>query len=574
MNSSLNISHLLDLFDKKEKKNLILIFIMMFANSLLEIIGIGLIIPLVKVLTTVEISSSIFLSTFANFFKIADKNILLYLVGVFLIFQIFKILFNIFYLWVETNYIYTFKRRLSSQLLRIYLFQDFSFYSKKNSSTLMRNITYSVDNVTTFLFNFLKLSLDVLMMIFIFAFLLIYNYQLTLIIFLSLLLVSSIYLISLKNKLTIMGVKRQLYIQKKLQFFQESIENLKWIKISSMEDFFLKKFNTENLKSASMSSKSDFLKNLPRPFLELFMIIIISILLIYHSFASQNFDSGIFEILAVYLAAALRLLPSTSKILTSYQSLKNTSPDLEILSSEFKTSLIEKDTKISPIKFSREINLLIEDFAYPDESKFRLKDLNLNIKKNEKIGIVGESGAGKSTLIDLLLGILKLQKGNIKVDNISIKDDLASWHSIIGYVPQKITIIEDTIKNNVLFGKVSNDTINQKINFLLNKMNMTSFLNSKENGIDSIIGEKGSNISGGEMQRIAICRALIRSPKILILDEATSSLDMKNEANIVKYLSELEDTTIIFISHKMSSLKYCDKIYKLKDNKLESHENI
>lgn len=566
MDFRLNISNLLILFNNKEKKKLLYLFLLMFINGTLEILGISLIIPLVSFLIEPD-KNSIFISNFKELFKIENSNILFFLIIFFLVFQIIKVLFVIFYSWIEINYIYNFKKKISSNLLKTYLSNDYKFFKSNNSSRLIRNVTHGVEMVSLFLMQFLKISLDSILLIFIFLFLLLYNYKITLIAFLILLLISISYFFVLKDKLLDLGIKRQIFLGKKLQYFQESIENIKWIKISNKENFFLQKFNIQNDNIAKSSITSDFLKNLPRFFLEVLGIFFISIILLNYFHNHLNGQNKVFEILAVFLAAIYRLMPSVSRIMSGIQNLKNTYPEVITLSSEIKKTY-PLPVSFSKVHFNKEIKIKINNFFYDQEKKFILKDIFFKINKNEKIGIIGSSGSGKSTLIDLILGIVEIQDGQVEVDNQLIKkDNLNEWHKLIGYVPQKITIIEDSIKNNILFGSLINQELEGELKILINQINLKKFVDSQINGIDSLISEKGLNISGGEMQRIAICRALLRKPQIIILDEATSALDTDNENQIINYLNILKNKTIIFVSHRMSTLKYCDKIYKLEDNK-------
>jgi ABC-type multidrug transport system fused ATPase/permease subunit len=547
----------------------------MIINSLLEVFAIGLVIPLVQLIISNDNINSDLILNIASYFKISGYDFLKIIIILYLFFQIFKTFYSLFYIWFENRYIYNFKKKLSSKLLYTYLYQDYLFLLKNNSAKLMRNITYCVDSTTLYLFQFLKFSLDIIIASFIFTFLLFYNFNVTILISIFFLIISLVYSLTLRNKLLEMGFKRQEIAKNRLQFFQDSVENFKYIKISSKEEFFYEKFDVTNDKVAKISSYSEFLKNIPRPFLELSAIFLFLSFLFYYVFTTENVNLNIFEVLAVYLVAALRFLPAISRMLSAIQQLKISYPDVLKMIKELSLEVPSKSIPNHDLKFQNEININIGKFSYEEENKFDLKDLKLKININEKVGLVGESGSGKSSILDILLGIIPLKNGSVMVDANKIdKKNLSSWHKKIAYVPQKITIIEDTILNNILFGLSLNDTTLKKINHLIKLTNLEGFINSKEQGIHSIISEKGSNISGGELQRIAFCRALIRDPQILILDEPTSALDIKNEELFTNMLAKLENKTIIHVSHKMSSLKYCDKVYQIKNNKLQIYENF
>ncbi len=562
-------SKLLNLFNSTEKKGLIFLFSFMSLNTLLEIFGLSLIIPIIG-LTMGSDTSYTVLIYLKNLLNLKPDEIFIYLVSFFVIFQTLKLLFVIWYNWYENNYLYSFKERISSKILQTYLSQNFSFFFSRNSSKLLRNMTYSVDMCSLFLFQFLKISLDTIMLVSIFIFLAFYNFQVTLFIIVALLFLSSIYIFSLKDKLRYYGIQRQHHANKRLQFFQESIENIKYIKITGKEKFFFDKFRSHNLEISNTSIPAEFLKSLPKPLLEIFAVIIIMFLLIYFTKSQDSSTILVFETLGLYLAAAFRLMPSFSRILSGYQSLKNSYPELENLTEEFKKEKKITLNNFSNFKFQKNISVNINNFFYDKEKQFLLKSANFQINKGNKIGIIGESGSGKSTIIDLITGVIEPLDGYIKVDGKSIHSDLRGWQNIIGYVPQKITIIEDTLENNILFGKKSDQQLNKKVLDLIKKTNLTNLMNSSSNNLSSLISEKGKNISGGEMQRIAICRAVLNDPEVLILDEATSSLDTNTEDQILDMIKNLYDKTVIFVSHKTSTLKYCNKIYKVINGKLEN----
>ena len=194
-----------------------------------------------------------------------------------------------------------------------------------------------------------------------------------------------------------------------------------------------------------------------------------------------------------------------------------------------------------------------------------MKNLNFEIKKNQKIGISGKSGSGKSTLINIILGLFEGNEGKILCDEVDILDNLKNWHNIIGYVPQRITLFDDTIKNNICFGI---DEKNIDINFLekiLKSSNLDTFIDKLPEKLNTKVGHEGSIISGGQLQRVGIARALYLKPKILILDEPTSSLDKKIEEEIIEALFKIENLTIIIISHNENVLRKCDKILNLQN---------
>ncbi len=564
------IKKLFTFFSNSEKTKLFLLFFMMFISSIFELIGFSLIIPIINIGLDNSLSNINFFNDFSNFFNINPESQLLFFILLFISVQIIKVLFLIWYLWHENNYIYSFKQSLSAKLFKKYLFGKYSIILKESSSKVIRNITYSVDLVTAFLLNFLKISLEAILLTSIGIFLLFFNLKLTAYIFLLILIFVLLYNLSLRNKLTDYGKLRRIFVKKRLQFVQESFENLKYLKVSKKEDYFFEKFKEKNQGISSLSIMSEFLKNLPKPLLELFAISLLLFFLYFSIEVSKTPTPGVFQNLAVFLAASLKLMPSLNKILSGFQSLKNAYPEVENLSGEIKNLEIDQETsEINKFTFDKKIEITIEDFKHEKKRGFELKNLNININQGDRIGIVGESGSGKSTLLDIILGLQKPNTGNVKVDGKSIFLNLDGWQNLIGYVPQRVGLLEDNLRNNILFGNPKTNNSDEKIIELINKTNLNKFFNNLDKGLDSIILEKGQNISGGEIQRIGISRALYNNPQLLIFDEFTSSLDEQTEQQLLDEIELFYNKTMIFVTHKKRTLKNCNKIFELKDGKIK-----
>ncbi len=564
------IKKLFTFFSYSEKTKLFLLFFMMFLSSIFELIGFSLIIPIINIGLDNSLSNINFFNNLSDFFEIPQDTQLLFFILLFVSVQIIKVLFLIWYLWFENSYIYTFKQSLSAKLFKKYLFGKYSVILTESSSKVIRNITYSVDLVTAFLFNFLKISLESILLLSIGLFLLFFNFKLTVYIFLLILLFVLLYNLSLRNKLTDYGKLRRIFVKKRLQFVQESFENLKYLKVSKKEKFFFEKFKEKNEGISSLSIISEFLKNLPKPLLELFAIFLLLFFLYFSIEVNKTPTVGVFQNLAIFLAAFLKLMPSLNRILSGFQSLKNASPEVENLSMEIKNLDIDQENlNINKFNFDKKIEIIIENFKHEKNRGFEFKNLIIHINQGDNIGIVGESGSGKSTLLDIISGLQTPKTGNVKVDGKSIFLNLSGWQNLIGYVPQKVGLLEDSLRNNILFGNPKTNNSDEKIIDLIKKTNLNKFFNSLDKGLDSMILEKGQNISGGEIQRIGICRALYNNPQLLIFDEFTSSLDELTEQKLLDEIKLFYNKTMIFVTHKKGTLKNCNKIFELKDGKIK-----
>ncbi len=275
--------------------------------------------------------------------------------------------------------------------------------------------------------------------------------------------------------------------------------------------------------------------------------------------------------LALLGVSAFRILPSMSKILQSFQQLKYSRSAIDVIYKELNNEKlnIESFDNNKNISFK---NLLIEDlnFSYSNKDKPILKDLSLRITKGKIYGFIGSSGSGKSTLLDIIMQLLEPESGKIFLnDNLNFKEHKNWWHKSIGYVPQNIFLNDDSIKNNIALGEEESEIDEKRLKDAINKSKLDDFINNLEDGYNTNIGENGARLSGGQIQRIGIARALYVDPEILFLDEITSSLDIKTETQImndIKYLKK--NKTIIIITHRSSTTEICDEIFELKNNKL------
>ena len=279
----------------------------------------------------------------------------------------------------------------------------------------------------------------------------------------------------------------------------------------------------------------------------------------------------IVSLLGLFAAAAFRLMPSLTRIMNSIQKIIYNRPAINSIYKEFEDfkKSVSQNKDLENISFSHQLNFQNLSFKYPDSNKLILNGLNFTIKSGATIGIIGESGTGKTTLINILLGLLQPTKGEILVDGKKIKNNLKGWQKMIGYVPQDVYIMDDTIKKNIAFALPEEQINKEQVISSIKKSKLEDFVSNLEDGMNTNIGEFGDKISGGQRQRIAIARALYRDPKVLIFDEFTNSLDLETEKNILKEVFNLKGKkTVIMIAHRLTTLENCDLIYKIEEGKI------
>ena len=559
---------ILELFNQKQKNYFFILLFLICVVSILEMTSLAIIVPILNSFLGIEITSKESnLLWFSKFIETESFTLQTFLL-LFIFFFIIKTLFSIFVSWKHHNFVFGFIKNLSFSLYSKYLSQNYSHYSKKNSSELLRNVLKEMDLFYLHLQSFIQLILETIILLGIFVFLV---YLLTIptlaIVSLSFIL-GSIYYFFVKKKLKSWGKNRQILEEDRIKFMQEGFSFLKEINFFKRHDFFLNRFQDKNEKFYRIYINFNFFNSLPRYVFELFTIVLISFVFFFLLIEGVENDE-IIKILALFFAASFRIIPSVYRIFSSLQNLKYTQSATDVLHLDFK-NLSEKNIlkNENKLKFKNKIEFSIKEFKHDNNLNFKIQNFNLEIKKNQKIGIIGRSGSGKSTVLDLFSCVITDPETSIKIDGKTIsKNEYVSWQKLIGLIPQNISILNDTLKQNILFGlkdKVNDDYIRD----ILKISNLDRLLSRLPSGIDYNISEKGTNLSGGEIQRIGIARALIFNPDILIFDEATSALDTFTENEILKDINSLPNKTIIMISHRMNTLKYCDKIYLVENGRI------
>ncbi len=558
----IKINQVLSCLDKDQKKNAVILISLMFLASIAELFGLGMVILMINSFLEVENNFNL---PFGGFLNTNFNSINSLLIFFFLIFTC-KYFILILVAFLESNFMATFRERISLKMFKNFLNRDSSNLLKKNSAEYLRNFTDEINQTTTFYYSLIKIMLDLVLFSLFVIFLIFYNPTISTSVIIFFSLISLAYFLLIKDKIAKWAKTALKNRKKRIQFVNESFSAIKFIKILSSEDFFLKKFKIQNFSLSRTVFKMMFINSLPRHTYEYILFLSI-ILLIF--FVNKELDSQqIIQMLSVYTLASFRLIPIINRTLTNSQNVRFTYPSFEKLYIEQNYPIIEKNKNPSLFKFDKKLRIFIKKFDHDYKREFLLRNINLNIYKNNKIGIIGPSGSGKSTLIDIICGFQKLKYGTVEADGKSIQTNLEGWQKNIGYIPQNIVILNQSLKENILFGANSKDFSDKKIIGILKEVNLDYFLKKLPNGLHQTIKEDGENISGGEKQRIGIARALLNNPKIIILDEATSGLDTFTESKVLDTINKIKKT-IIIVSHRINTLKFCDKVYNIEKNTLK-----
>lgn len=545
------------LLSSKEKIQFYLIFPFLIILMILETAGLGMIIPIIKVIFDSNFLEKYFF--FLNSFKESTQILIVLSFAIF--FFILKNILAVLIHYHINKFVFGVKANLGNKLLNLYVYQPYSFFLKKNSSEILRNLLHDVDLfASSTIANFTLLS-EYTIIFGIGVLIFFISPYSTLILLLFLGFFFFFYVFFIKKKIKKWGSLRQEQEFIKFKTFSEIFGSIKELIIYSKREPYLNRFNKSNATSINLYKNMSFINIVPRYILEIFAIFILSLIILLLLKINKD-QLEIIPIIAMYGAAIFKILPSVNRIIIAKQSFKFALVAINKVIHEFKILQENKLTNNNDDKVKFNKNIVIENgnFSYTTPDNIVLKNVNLTIEKNKIIGIYGESGSGKSTLIDLITGILKLSSGKVKIDGIEINKNYPIT-SLFAYVPQKTFMLDESIKKNITFGDESS-TI--KIEKIIKDCLLENYIFNLKHNIDTTVGEKGARVSGGQIQRIAIARALYANKEILILDEATSALDVDTEKKILENLKKY-NKTIIMITHRPANLSLCDIVYEVSD---------
>jgi len=569
---------LLFLLTSYDKRRATLLLCMMLIVALLEMMGVVSIMPFMAVLTNQDlIQTNTILNNLFNFSKrvgVETNNQFLIALGisVFLLLVIsisFKALTNYALLRFTHMRQYSFGKRV----MEGYLHQPFSWFLNRHTADLGKNILFEVEVIVYQALNPSLVFIQQTLITFaILTILILVNSKIAITVGLTLgLAYGLIYLLT--RNLTIRIGKQRLKASELLFInITEAFGAIKEIKVGGSEKNFVNKFSEPAKNLAKSQALISLISTLPRFALEVIAFGSIILAILYLLAQSGNFNE-IIPIIALYVFAGYRLLPAFQGIYKSAAQIRSAKPSLDTLYKDLrnlKSKISEKNE--NRLEFKKNINLKNIFYNYPNSTKTVLKNLNLNISASSKIGIVGTTGSGKTTIVDIILGLLEPQKGGLEVDGKLIgKNNLRTWQNYVGYVPQSIFLADDTVSANIAFG-IKSDSINQQsVEKSAKIASLNEFvINELPEKYQTYIGEKGIRLSGGQRQRIGIARALYHNPKLLILDEATSSLDNLTEQEVMNAVNNMgKNLTVIMIAHRLSTVKECDNIVILENGQIK-----
>ena len=532
-----------------------------------ETLSIGIFIPLLSNLSGNEININSYLPEIIST-KNQLENVIFFTLLLGIVFTI-KTIFLTYANYKIQKFFFELNDYFSKIVHSIYLRKSYSFHVDNDSSTLIRDINdirFGVD----FYKGLIILFAEILVVIGITFIITIYNPVTSIVTFLSVGLIGMIFYKVIQAKAKIWGKERQKFEEKRYFDLQLSFNEIKNIKLLNKENYFNREFVNSNYKNFEVQFKNNFTLSLPKNWLEWITLIVIIVLIFFLITFGYSLGAILTQI-GIYCIAAYRLVPSITRIMNSMQMIKFSVPAVtkidEVIENQDKEEEFNNEKNIN---LEKKLEIKNINFSFNSGQKIVFKDLNLNIDAFSFNGIVGKSGAGKSTLINILTGLLFPVNGQILADGIDIKKNLKSWRKKIGYVPQNVFLSNLSIKENIAFGVEPEAINNTSVLRAIKLAQLENFVQGLRQGMDTKIGEFGSQISGGQKQRIGIARALYKIPQILILDESTNSLDDKTESEILKDILKLKENkvTLFMISHDKNALSICDNVFEIKNNNI------
>ena len=551
-------------------KLLILSFLLIF-STIIELLSIGSI-PLYASLI---LNPSFVINYSQNYLDLSflldynKNNLIIYGSIILIIIFIIKNLILTFINYYNGTINKEIKANLASRLFRKYILSDYETHLSRNTAIIIRNITTEVTRTSIYILSFVMLIKEFLILLSIFILLFTVDFRTTAIIFVVFPLVSGTYYYLIKNSSKERGKIIQILTGQNLKTLNHSLGSLKFLKILNKENFMIKIFSDRINQIEYKDFIQRFLLTLPKITLEVLTIVMFSIITISFLYSDRSLNTFI-PFITLFCVSAIRIIPSLNLISISFTNIKFNSPAFLLITNELRDSLEIKNNKnqqnIQGEIFNKEIKLKNISYKYPNTKNNVLQKINLSIRPGDKIGILGPSGSGKSTLIDLILGLLKPNEGEITIDGKKL--NVKNWDNKLGYVSQDVYLLDDTIRANVAFGENESQFNQTRFNNAVEKSQLSQFINSLEKKDLTEVGDRGVRLSGGQKQRIGIARCLYLNPKLIILDEPTSSLDEENEMKIMQDIYNLKEYTIIIISHKNQIFRDCKKIFKVENKEL------
>ena len=570
------------IFDKKQKGQIVILAVLILIGGVFETLGVSMMLPVVSVILSPEtLNQSIdkfpWIRNALNFFGFdTDKKLACLILVIMILLFVIKNAYLLFLIHRQNTFISRARNDMISRVMREFLNRPYEDYLGADIPTVFRITDSDIPKTFTLMLSLLSLSTELVVSLCLGIVLLFVNWQMTLLIIFVLLILTLIITKVLKPRLNRIGRMNQETQSRIAKWRIQAIYGLKDVKVLNRQDFFIRNYYEQGRIGADIDRNYVVLNNLPRLLIEtVFMAVVLMYVLLY--ILRGGDATTLLPQLTAFGVAAIRIMPSANRINTYITTIAYNQFSLdyvyENLTDAMKTDKAMRAERAAiagpELHLAKEITLKDITFSYPDSDVKIFDKANMLVKKGQSVGIMGPSGAGKSTIVDILLGLLHVQGGEILCDGSNIFSNYESWLAQIGYIPQSIYLVDESIRENIAFGIDAAEIDDDRIWEVMEEAQLAEFVRTLPEGLDTKIGDRGVRLSGGQRQRIGIARALYHNPEILVFDEATSALDNETEAAVMEAINSFHGRkTMVIIAHRLNTIEKCDVIYEVKDEKI------
>ncbi len=570
------------LFDHKQKKQMVGLAVLILIGGLLETLGVSMLLPVVTAIMDPEaIMEKEPVRDVAQMLHIqTSKDLIMYMLIVLIVLYVFKNAYLLFLTYVQNTFVTRNRNRMISRVMREFLNRPYEDYLGADIPTVFRLTDSDIPNAFQLILVMVQMITEIVVAVSLCIVLVVSSPLMCLFIVVIFLGLTLIITKLLKPRLNRIGHRNQTIQSRIAKWRIQSIYGLKDVKVLHREEFFVRNYYESGAVGANVARNYAVLNNLPRLLIEtIFMAAMFLFMLLYMMRGGDV--TVLVPQLTVFAMAAVRMLPGINRINTYLSEIAYAQPCLDYLYDNLNESMKkdvngsvtgltgDKQPELPKLDLQDKIVLDHITYAYPNTEKNIFTDAHMEVKKGQSVGIMGPSGVGKSTIVDILLGLLHVQSGKITCDGMDIFDNYPAWLAKIGYIPQSIYLIDESIRDNIAFGIDADRIDDKRIWEVLEEAQLKEFVEELPEGLDTTIGDRGVRISGGQRQRLGIARALYHNPEILVFDEATSALDNDTEKAVMDAINSFHGRkTMVIIAHRLNTIAKCDVIYKVEDEKI------
>ncbi len=571
------------LLDAKQKRAMIALIIMMLIGGVLESLGVSMLVPIVTVVMDPEAvqDSELLSSVYELLGMHSNAEFAMFLLLAFVGMTVIKNVYLFFQQKVQLRFVYTNQFATSRRMMINFMQRPYEYYLNADTSVIQRNITSDVNNMYGLILSCLQLFSECIVFVCLVVALFIYSDAMMIVTVAALMVILLLVIKKILKPIMIKaGQDNQDYYSGLYKWIEQSVMGIKEIKIGCKENYFINGYAECGAGYVNSVQKYNLFNATPRLLIETVCIAGMVGYFVLSIGQGTQVKDLVPQLSALAAAAAMRLLPSVNRINNYQTSISYFEPFFmgvsDNLQEEIHDGKVTYDAEVyrqkqsvEKLPLQKEIRLENITYKYPNTEKWIFDHADMQIPIGSSVGIVGTTGAGKTTIVDILLGLLQMESGRILADDVDVSGHYEGWLKNIGYIPQTIFMLDDSIRRNVAFGVPEEEIDEKKVWRALEEAALDDFVRSLPEGIETGIGERGIRISGGQRQRISIARALYEDPEVLVLDEATSALDNETEAAIMDSINRLHGRkTLVIIAHRLQTIEKCDMVYRVDAGKI------